>query len=896
MIKIVTSRERVREEKRLGLDAAEVLESRKNYGDNRLTRAKRKSFFRQFLGNLGDPIIKILIAALVINLIFTFRNADWVETVGIAVSILLATFISTLSEYGAGTAFEKLEAQVGRQKCRVLRSGGVCEVDIEEIVVGDLVYIGSGEQIPADGVLIEGEIACDQSAMTGESREIYKRAARDGERIESTPESSSYCLRGCTVLSGEGLMRVESVGDRTFIGGISREIQTDTRESPLKIRLSKLAKQISIVGYVAAALIVLVYLFNVFAVDSAFDVDIVKYKLTDLQFLFSHLIHALTMGLTVVVVAVPEGLPLMVAVVLSSNIKKMVRDQVLVRKPVGIESAGSMNILFTDKTGTLTEGKMSVSQIYLGDGIGFGGVAALSKTAVFEEYLLSALGNTTSKLSGKRAVGGNSTDKAILDSVIGNNEVKRSFSVIKNIPFDSEKKFSAALIEVDKCRRLFIKGAPEKLLPWVKRYFDRDGRLVPFSSSVAEGICKALTENGKRVLLIAESKENFINSRLQDGDFGELTMICLAVLEDKIRTTAKGSVGRLRGAGVQVVMITGDNKETARHIAARCGILGGGVDTVLTGGELAHLSDSQLKEILPRLGVVARALPADKSRLVRISQELDLVVGMTGDGVNDAPALKRADVGFAMGGGTQVAKEAGDIIILDNDLSSIVKAVLYGRNIFKSIRKFISLQLMMNFCAVGVSMIGPFLGYDAPVTVVQMLWINIIMDTLGGLAFAGEFAHESCMAEKPKRRDEPILNGYMVYEIIFGGGFTVILCLAFLKIPQITSRFRFDDDNIYLLTAFFALFIFASVFNCFCARTDRLSLFANITKNKAFIFIMAAILIIQIVFVYLGGTVLRTAPLTVKELGFTALLALTVFPADLLRKLLWRLLVGKHGY
>ena len=881
MIKIVTNREKRAEDSLRGLAPDEVAASRAVNGDNRLSRAKRKSFLRQFLGNLGDPIIKILIAALVINLIFTFRNADWVETVGIAVSVLLATFISTLSEYGAGTAFERLEAEMGKQKSRVLRTCGVCEIDIEDIVVGDLVYIGAGEQIPADGVLLQGEIACDQSAMTGESREVYKRAKRDNDPSDETPESAYYCLRGCAVLSGEGLMQIERVGDRTFLGGISREIQTDTRESPLKIRLSKLAKQISAVGYIAAILVSLVYLFNVFAVDSVFDIDIIKYKLTDLQYLFSHLIHALTLGITVVVVAVPEGLPMMIAVVLSSNIKRMVKDQVLVRKPVGIESAGSMNILFTDKTGTLTEGKMSVSQIYLGNGESFEGARQIARCAVYSHYLLSALGNTTSRLTGDgRTVGGNSTDKAILDSVIGNDRVKKSFSVVKNLPFDSEKKFSAALLSVGGKKRLFIKGAPERLLPSVRYFLDRDGKICLFSPSVTESICKALTEKGKRVLLVAESDDGFINSRLADGDFGNLTMICLLTLEDKIRKTAKDSVGRLRGAGIRVVMITGDNKETARHIAAQCGILGGGVDTVLTGGELARLSDSQLKEILPRLGVVARALPADKSRLVRISQELELVVGMTGDGVNDAPALKRADVGFAMGGGTRVAKEAGDIIILDNDLSSIAKAVLYGRNIFKSIRKFISLQLMMNFCAVGVSMICPFLGYDAPVTVVQMLWINIIMDTLGGLAFAGEYAHESCMEEKPKRRDEPILNGYMIYEIVFGGGFTVALCLAFLKIPEITSRFRFAEDNIYLLTAFFALFIFASVFNCFCARTDRLRLGANLTKNKAFILIMAAILLIQIVFVYLGGSVLRTAPLTAKELWITSLLALSVFPAD----------------
>ena len=269
---------------------------------------------------------------------------------------------------------------------------------------------------------------------------------------------------------------------------------------------------------------------------------------------------------------------------------------------------------------------------------------------------------------------------------------------------------------------------------------------------------------------------------------------------------------------------------------------------------------------------------------------------MTGDGINDAPALKRADIGFAMGAGTQVAKDAGDIIILDNNLASVCRAVLYGRNIFKSIRKFITLQLTMNFCAVGVSMIGPFIGIDAPVTVVQMLWINIIMDTLGGLAFAGEPPLESCMRERPKRRDEPILNRYMVNEIVFLGGFTVGLCLLFLKLPGLVGQFRPAQDNIYLLTAFFALFIFASVFNCFNARTDRLSLLAGISGNPAFIGIMTAVLAVQLIFVYLGGSVLRTAPLTARELGVTMLLSLAVFPADFIRKLIWRFFRGKRGY
>lgn len=375
-----------------------------------------------------------------------------------------------------------------------------------------------------------------------------------------------------------------------------------------------------------------------------------------------------------------------------------------------------------------------------------------------------------------------------------------------------------------------------------------------------------------------------------------LTLIGVAILSDRVRREAKNAVKSLRGAGIHVVMVTGDNIETARHIAEECGIIGGEVDLCITASELARLGDMRLRELLPRIGVIARALPSDKSRLVRVSQEAELVVGMTGDGINDAPALRRADIGFAMGGGTQVAKEAGDIIILDGNLASIARAVLYGRNIFRSIRKFIALQLTMNFSAVAVSMIGPFIGYDAPVTVVQMLWINIIMDTLGGLAFAGEAALPSCMKEKPKRRDEPILCGYMVSEIVWLGSFTTALSIYFLKSPSVISSFRYDENNIYLLTAFFALFIFASVFNCFNARTDSLNLLRGLPRNRAFLGIMFSVCALQIGFVYLGGSVLRTAPLTWEELRFTLLLALSVFPADLARKAFLRIIGKKSGY
>ncbi len=889
--------------------------SRKLYGDNKMTPREKKSFIRRFLSNLSDPIIKILLGALIINLLFAFHTSDWVECMGIGVSVFLATFISTMSEYTSENAFSRLEEEYSRGRSRVVRSGEVVEICVDDIVVGDVVCLSSGERIPADGSLIFGNIYIDQSAMTGESKEVLKRV-RKGDDEDFSPSSPYFCHRGATVISGSAYMQVERVGDRTFLGGISREIQGDVRESPLKMRLSKLARQISTLGYIASVLVAVAFLFKTFVIDSAFDLEIMKYKVTNFQFLLDRLLKALTIGLTVIVVAVPEGLPMMIAVVLSSNIKKMIKSHVLVRKPVGIESAGSMNVLFTDKTGTLTCGKLGVGRIYMGDGRFCNGISDLKKQyrAVFEEYKINALMNTESKVgmtSGgvRGVVGGNSTDRAILDSVLTSetraftdrrdilNEktLKDTGSLIYKIPFSSENKFSVACVHMED-DVTYVKGAYEKLLPYAKKYISDDGRILPISHTKIRKICESETKAGKRVLAVAKFIGRQPLSQMEKGIFPELVFVAIVVLEDFLRESAYSSVERLKMAGIDVVMITGDNADTAKNIARECGILSERKNIVLTSAELACMSDDELKEKLPEICVLARAVPQDKSRLVRVCQESGLVVGMTGDGVNDAPALRMADVGFAMGDGVQVAKDAGDIVILDNDLSSIANAVKYGRNVFKSIRKFITLQLMMNFCAVGVSMICPFLGIESPVTVVQMLWINVIMDTLGGLAFAGEPALDSCMEEPPKRMGEQIMNSYMINEIVFLGGFTIALYLFFLKNPRVTSLFRYEPNNLYLLTAFFALFIFSSVFNCFNARTDRLKLFAGLGKNRAFVFIMSAVLFIQILFVYLGGHVLRTLPLTCRELLITLAFSLLVFPAEMLRKCVLRLFGKKGGY
>lgn len=865
-----------------GLDGRGVEESRAKYGENVLPKAKRKSFLRAFLSNLGDPVIKILLGALIINLIFLFKSSDVWETVGIAVSVFSATLISTLSERGSENAYARLERESGEGRCRVRRREGVFEIPFSEVCVGDIVLVSAGDEIPADGVIIKGSVGLDMSSMTGENREIPKSPSSDGELLPSSPSS---LLRGARVISGEGEMTVRAVGGATMLGSISREVQSEVRESPLKVRLTKLARQISFLGYICAILVALAYLINVFLIDSGFSGEIIMGKLRDLSYLFSRLLEAFTLGLTVVVVAVPEGLPMMIAVVLSSNVRRMVRGGVLVKKPVGIEAAGSMDLLFTDKTGTLTEGRMKVSGIIAPNG------EICSSFSEFDrkfpqnarDYALSAIYNTSSVMGNgdkNQIIGGNPTDRALLASVKTKQDTKK-VTVGEKVPFDSAKKFSAVEIMSGGEHFCLYKGAPDYILPHVSGSANK----YTFSRILSRECAK-----GARGLIIAiyRGKKLPEKGEIPDG----LELVCGVLLRDPVRRTAPATLARLRGAGIQVVMVTGDSLETAESIGRECGILSGKTDKVIDSAALSRLSDEEVKAILPNLGVVARALPSDKSRLVRIAQEAGRVTGMTGDGINDAPALRAADVGFAMGCGSAVAKDAGDVVILSDDLDGIANAVLYGRNIFKSIRKFICLQLTVNLSAVGVSMAGPFIGIDSPVTVVQMLWLNIIMDTLGGLAFAGEAAEERIMKEKPKKRGEEILSPYMRSRIGFLGLFSLALSLFFLKSERVAAHFAESAGDARMLTGFFAFFVFLGLFNCFNSRSDRLNFLSGLGKNTAFVFIICSVAFVQLLFTYIGGSILRTVPLSASELGFSLLMALAALPAGLLHTL-WRRIRGK---
>ena len=851
-----------------GLSYDEVEKSRQKYGSNKLNEYKRKNFFKCFISNLKDPIIKVLIIALFINVIFMFPNINWFESGGIAVSVLIATLVSTISEYSSENAFEKLKEKSKNTKCIAVREGKNQEINSEDIVVDDLLIVNAGEMIYADGILISGEISVDESALTGESNEIQKIK---GDKL----------LKGCIICQGQGKMKVKEVGENTYYGKVAKDLSVETRPSPLKYRLSILAKTISKIGYVFSALVALAYLINVFIIDSGFVWSEILLKITNVKFLFSRLINALTLAISIVVVAVPEGLPMMITVVLSSNMKKMIKNNVLVRKMVGIETAGNINLLFTDKTGTLTEGKLKVKEIHTLKEK-FTSMSTLEKSPLLEKLVtLCTIYCNDATFNGKNAIGSDATDRAILEYFI---KSKIEAKVKEKIHFDSTKKYSVAVVENNKETYTLFKGAPEKIINNSTTLFDQNMQIAEMTENSKIQLLsklKFLAEKSYRVVALG------IKIGINDTSLDKITFLGFLAIRDKIRKEVPAAIKQVTEAGVGVIMITGDNPNTAEAIAKECGIISQLTkrNIILTGNMISNMTDEEIGKVLPSVAVIARALPSDKSRLIKISQKLGYVVGMTGDGINDAPSLKLADVGFSMGSGTDIAKEASDIIITDNNFASIVKSILYGRTIFHSIRKFIVFQLTMNLGAVGISLLGPFIGIENPVTITQMLWVNIIMDTLGALAFANEPSREEYMKEKPKSRDEKILSNDMIKKVVLRGIYILILCVWFLKsdtLPMILLR----GDDKYILSAFFGMFIFMGVFVSFISRTDRINILSDINKNQSFILIMILISLMQISFIYFGGELFRATPLFFSDLLNVILISFTIVIFDFIRKLI----------
>jgi calcium-translocating P-type ATPase len=809
-----------------GLSADQVQKNRAKYGANVFSKRKKVGLFKSFLSNFADPMLKIMLVALGINCLFLFRGQSIFETIGIAFAILLAVSVSTISERSSSAAFEKLQKAASDIFVRVVRNGGATEIKIEDVVVGDIVLLSGGDKIPADGEIIDGQIEVDQSVANGESRPAVKSLSADRE-----------LLGGTVVTHGTATMRVTVVGDDTFYGKMLAELKIEQPKSPLKVKLEHLAKTISIIGYVGAVLVAIAYFFNLTVLEHQ--------SVTP-----AHLLNAATLVVSVIVMAVPEGLPMMITVVLAANMKHMMRDNVLVRKLNGIETAGGMNILFTDKTGTITMGKLNVAKVITSDP---------------ENMALNLRYNNSARMDVSKgiAIGGNFTDRILLE--YSQTLLTPAATVREQTPFDSAVKY---MITEMQSGQILIKGAPEVVIPMCTAVPQKTAREI-----------KELTQKAYRLIAFA----------VREGD--TTRFLGLVAITDEVRPNAREAVSRLKSAGIQTVMITGDARETAIAVAREVGILDN--EIVLTSAELGALTDAQLVKILPNIRVVARALPSDKSRLVRVSQSIGLVVGMTGDGVNDAPAIKSADVGFAMGSGTEVAKDAGDVVILDDNITSIAKATSYGRTIFKSIRKFLIFKLTINFVAMAISILAPFLGVGVPITVIQMLWLNIVMDTLAGLAYGGEKPRLAYMREAPKRRDEPIINKFMWGQIAYASVFIGVSALWFLKSPFIQNSLS-NAGMVYSMTCFFAFFMFINIFNSFNSRTADLNLGSYLSLNKPFLFIIGIIIAAQVAMIFFGGSLFRVEAISAKHFIFIVLLALTIIPVDLIRKIFLRLRYGEN--
>jgi len=863
-----------------GLTKGQVEESRQKYGSNKLTNIEQEPLWKKILIGFTDPMIMILLLALLVQTILFFLGETlWFEPVAILMTILIANGVASISQSKQESkALSLKEDEASKQICKVVREAVLCEIPVSDVVVGDIVYLQAGDKIPADGEIIDGYIEVDQSSLNGETQEAKKIPLKDGDNYDTSDLlNKHYVYRGTVVCSHQAHIKVKTVGDATLFGKLALEVQEEQRATPLQVKLAKLAKQISTFGYMGSLCIILSILIKTVVTGNS---------PSGLYQWIRLILDTTTVAVTIIVCAVPEGLPMLTSILLSFQSIRMAKDSVLVRKINGLETSGSLSILFSDKTGTITKGRLSVVEIATGN------VKIYDKfkdmNSVLAVDVTTGIGlNNSSISSGENIIGGNSTDRALM-SFLADSDITDSLARddVKNFnPFDSNKKISSVVVKKDGKNITYIKGAPEKIIEKCTSYIDENGdvkKLIEhnYLTSYID------SQSGRSMRLIAVAK---YDGELDFDENQELTLICVISIRDEVRTEAVSAIKQVQEAGIQVVMVTGDRKETAVAIAKEAGLLTSHDDIALTSFELSEKSDDELKTILPHLRVVSRALPSDKSRLVKIAQEIGHVVGMTGDGVNDSPALKKADVGFAMGSGTEVAKEAGDIIILDDNFSSIEKAILYGRTMFKSIRKFLVFQLTVNVAAVLTCFLGPLLGENVILTVIQLLVINLAMDSLAAIAFGSEPALEEYMKEKPVNRSENIVTKSMFIQTLTVGIYICFVCIGILFFAPLRNLFG-DVDITYLKSAVFATFMMSITFNGFNARTSHINPFENLGRNKNFIRVMLSIFILQLAFVTFGGRVLSVERLSLSSWMVCLALAFMVIPVDMLRKMI----VGKR--
>ncbi len=876
-----------------GLTDKEAEESRSKYGSNEIPDSEPTTFWEEFKETFGDPMIKILLAIAVLMIVmFFFGYAEIYEPLGTIVAVLIVAFVSAKTGVASDTKYRELKDSTKKDQCKVYRNGVVTVIDVDDVVVGDKVLLQSGDKIPADGILVSGDLRVDNSALNGEAEECKKKAVGEdmqlAEDITGDTFVDGYSLfRGAVVFDGEGILDVRKVGLKTMMGKMAEEMQEDEPDSPLKVKLAKLANQISTFGYIGAIVIAVLYMAYFITTT---DGGLSGFFGLGMETVIKKIVEAVSLAVVIIVCAVPEGLPLMISLVLMQNTSKMLDHNVLVRKAEGIETAGSLNILFSDKTGTITKGMLEVVDFFTADGKSIE-IPALGRHERVKELLDFAIGkNTQSMFDGEhRVIGGNATDQALMkfigEATFRKLEADKENAVTKAQSFNSTNKFSQA--RIDRQGKTFYKGAPERLLAMATKYMDENGDVKEINKKALDEKIDALAAKAMRVLAFGYSEKDMVENKVND----DIVVIGLVGIRDDVRPEAKDAIQEVQKAGIQVVMITGDRLETAIAIAKDAGLLRESSDRALSSAQLNEMSDDEVKKLIPNIRVIARALPTDKSRMVRLCQEMNLVVGMTGDGVNDSPALKRADVGFAMGSGTEAAKEAGKIVILDDNFKSIKDAIWYGRTIYHNILKFCKFQLVINVAAVVVSAIAPFFGVEEPLKVTHLLFVNLVMDGLGAIMLGNEPALKKYMDEKPRRRDESIVSKKMMAQIVTMGAWLTAISFVYLKVPFFRNLFETDAQH---LTGYFVLFIVSALFNGFNVRDDKFGIFKGLNENTGFLKVFFTIIIVQALIVNAAlvpftvftwiGNMFSCVPFGITGWVAVVLLAVTMIPVDLIRK------------
>ncbi|MBO6304592.1 MAG: calcium-translocating P-type ATPase, PMCA-type [Selenomonadaceae bacterium] len=874
-----------------GLSASEVAESRSKYGANVIPESEPTTFWDEFKETFKDPMIRILLVIVAIMIImYALGQAEIYEPIGTIVAVLIVAYVTAKTGVASDTKYRELKSGIKKDVVKVYRDGAIAQVEIDDIVVGDKVLLQAGDKIPADGIIISGGLKVNNSALNGEVEECPKIPAE--EKIEF-PENLTgdvitgkhILFRGAVVFDGEAVLDVCKVGVDTLMGKMASEMNIEEVDSPLKVKLSILAKQISRFGYASAVIIVVLYM--AYFVSGAGGVS--EYLSLEWGKILGDVISAVSLAILIVVCAVPEGLPLMISLVLMQNTGKMLSHNVLVRKAIGIETAGSLNILFSDKTGTITKGQLDVVEFLSADGKVIM-PENLNEYAEIKRLVNIAIGkNSASQFdSNHNVIGGNATDQSLM-RFLGEEDYRsldKIYTVTEKQAFNSSNKFSQAFIKEE--NKVFYKGAPERLMAkGGLKGVDTSGKIIDIDTDLINAKINDYAGRAMRIIGFSYSKSPMTENKINE----DLTIIGFVAIRDDVRAEARDAIKDVQDAGIQVVMITGDRKETAVAIAKDAGLIRAESDRVIDSTELSKMTDEEIKAVIKDIRVISRALPTDKSRMVGLCQELNLVVGMTGDGVNDSPALKRADVGFAMGSGTEAAKEAGEIVILDDNFRSIKDAVLYGRTIYHNILKFCSFQLMINVAAVVVSAISPFFGIIEPLKVTHLLFVNLVMDSLGAIMLGNEPAKSEYMRELPRRRDESIISTSMASQILFMAGWLVVLSFCYLKLPYFASFF---DNEKELYTSYFALFILAALMNGFNVRSAGFDIFSGLSENPGFVKIQIAIALV--VFAIVNAALI--APLAIISnmfscapfgaIGWCLIIALsfTMIPVDLIRKAL----------